>query len=162
MVHVAKKVFSYFGNQQKTFGDLSCCFRYRSTLSGIVGFSIPYFSSSFLLFIFEKRTDRLGSKGGGICVYRTAMRELGPNRHQSSRIIRDKERKKKEEENKLDTSCYIYVAKKGKGGALIPPGIEIRQVLRGNLEREVKRQRNNRGVRRNTFLSGAKSFKSLQ
>lgn len=35
-------------------------------------------------------------------------------------------KKKKEEENKLDTSCYIYVAKKGKGGALIPPGIEIR------------------------------------
>jgi hypothetical protein len=76
-----QKVFSYFGNQQKTFGDLSCCFRYRSTLSGIVGFSIPYFSTSFPLFIFEKRTDRLGSKGGGICVYRTAMRELGPNRH---------------------------------------------------------------------------------
>jgi hypothetical protein len=77
-----QKVFSYFGNQKKkTFGDLSCCFRYRSTLSGIVGFSIPYFSTSFSLFIFEKRTDRLGSKGGGICVYRTAMRELGPNRH---------------------------------------------------------------------------------
>ncbi len=78
------------------------------------------------------------------------------------RSYKGKEKEKKEE-NKLDTSCYMYVAKKGQREPTARDWnkIGIKGILRERERERRKGKETTEGLEEH-FFSGAKSFKSHQ